>query len=324
MRRHIAHLALASLFVVVFAATASAQMLITHEMRPLCDELPQQGMIRTHCNEYYEAKQEVMNTVIADCIAAVSTNPGDDGLLTKVAGDVLELHNELHVLMKHMDELMGGGDFTEDLHAAINNEVEAIDLAGEYWGLMTYLASMSFQDVLTMLDAVDDFDAKAEELKGIAEELAEHYQEALNVTDENVDYSLEIIDNVRADFATDVFMAKTLAYSTENLSKDLNKVLETLDPETRFSAELEFVSTLREQLDEDWYSMHDHLMAAGEELDTMRDDALYMLEERKTIMDEETLYDEFGQPFEDIMFEDIVFTYEEMYAVLKEMLDYLN
>ncbi|THB71186.1 MAG: hypothetical protein D6E12_01620, partial [Desulfovibrio sp.] len=240
------------------------------------------------------------------------------------AGDVLELHNELHVLMKHMDELMGGGDFTEDLHAAINNEVEAIDLAGEYWGLMTYLASMSFQDVLTMLDAVDDFDAKAEELKGIAEELAEHYQEALNVTDENVDYSLEIIDNVRADFATDVFMAKTLAYSTENLSKDLNKVLETLDPETRFSAELEFVSTLREQLDEDWYSMHDHLMAAGEELDTMRDDALYMLEERKTIMDEETLYDEFGQPFEDIMFEDIVFTYEEMYAVLKEMLDYLN
>ena len=107
MRRHIAHLALASLFVVVFAATASAQMLITHEMRPLCDELPQQGMIRTHCNEYYEAKQEVMNTVIADCIAAVSTNPGDDGLLTKVAGDVLELHNELHVLMKHMDEMMG-------------------------------------------------------------------------------------------------------------------------------------------------------------------------------------------------------------------------
>lgn len=320
MRQHITILCLAMLLTVWAAAPAAAQMVISHEMRPMCDELPEQGMARTYCNEYYDAKQEVMNSVIADAIASVSTNPGDESLLTKVAGDILELHNELHTLQVQLDDILP--EWNSDLIMARDDEVEAIDVAAEYWALMIYLASMTFEDVMTMMDAVDDFDAKAEELKELAEGLAMDYQEAVNVLEG--DFEPVIMDEVRSDFATSVFISKTLSYASENLAKDLDDVLETYDPETRFATEFDYVYSLRGDLPEDWDSLHGFLDEAGEDLDTMFEDALFMLNERKTVMDEGTIFDEFGEPFTSYGYLQLPSRCEEVYAELLEELNYFR
>lgn len=317
MRKHLKSLALTVLLAVSAAAPAYAQVEIHHEMRPICDELPAQSVAQGLCEEYYGIKQDVMNKVITDMVAAMSTNAGDDNLRAAMSGEILGLNDELQKLYAALQDVLPGSAWTEDLTMAFDDEIYTTNAAAAYWSHMAYLSTMFLQDSLDMLDAVDDFDKKAEMLQNMADELADHYLEAESVTRDPIDPAL--MDDVLADFAVDVFVAETLDYCTANLDDDVHMALEKYDPDYRFRTEREQSTVLRESLDEVWYLPHDYLQEDIDYLQTMHDDAMSMLTERGEIMDEEMLYEESGEPFTRIEYSEITSEYNEMYNTLLEV-----